>query len=57
MASGGALSPIVKNRIGTESGSEGIVPGVGKRLDGSVREDKMRVNETEWLALVVGRRS
>jgi hypothetical protein len=31
--------------------------GAAKRLDGNVREDTMLVNETEWPAMVAGRRS
>ena len=28
-----------------------------KRLDGTVRKDKMLVNETEWPPMIAGRRS
>jgi hypothetical protein len=52
------------NQCGTQSRAEGILPrsqeaglGAAKRLDSTVREDKMMANETEWPAMVAGRRS
>ncbi|MEI6082727.1 MAG: hypothetical protein WCS70_00335 [Verrucomicrobiota bacterium] len=47
----------VENRCGTPFRAEGIAPGVGKRLDGTVRKDKMLVNETARSAMVADRRS
>jgi hypothetical protein len=54
---------LVENRSGTQSRAEGVCRsretdlGGAKRLESSVRGDKMLINKTEWLAMVAGRRS
>jgi hypothetical protein len=64
MADGDALSAFGRKSVRNRTDGRNRLPrsqeaslGAAKRLDGTVREDKMLVNEIGWPAMVAGRMS